>query len=409
MPAKSESYNIDTLNSFCLQNELKILNTYEDIHVNRDTPIEGYCKTENCNKTYKKAFRMLNVFKNFYCHSCLAIIKNEKMKQTCLEKYGHVTNLLVEETKNKNHSPEALLKRMQTCLEKYGVDHPSKNKLVKQKMRESSYKKFGVEYASQNKEIKNKIIASNLNKLDEAKYKRKETNLKRYGEITPSKNEHVKQKTKNTNLQKYGFNSTLQNKDVKQKTKNTNLLKYGVEYPSQNQEVKNKVKQTCLKRFGVEYCLQSEEVKNKGKHTNIQKYGYECYQHNKIAAENAAKKAYKLKTFITPSGKSILCQGYEPFALEYLLYGINIKEKHIITSRNDVPDIWYIDENNKKHRHYVDIFIPTENLCIEVKSTWTIKQKNDNIFLKQNAAKELGYKYEIWVYDDLGNCIEQLS
>jgi len=53
----------------------------------------------------------------------------------------------------------------------------------------------------------------------------------------------------------------------------------------------------------------------------------------------------------------------------------------------------------KKHRHYVDIFIPSQNKCIEVKSTWTAEKKKDNIYLKQQAAKELGYKYEIWVYN----------
>ena len=54
----------------------------------------------------------------------------------------------------------------------------------------------------------------------------------------------------------------------------------------------------------------------------------------------------------------------------------------------------------------MDIFIPSENKCIEVKSTWTAKKKKDNIFLKQNAGKELGYKYEIWVYDCKGNKVE---
>ena len=44
--------------------------------------------------------------------------------------------------------------------------------------------------------------------------------------------------------------------------------------------------------------------------------------------------------------------------------------------------------------------------CIEVKSTWTFKKKKDNIFLKQLAAKNLGYNYEIWVYDSKGNKIE---
>lgn len=83
-----------------------------------------------------------------------------------------------------------------------------------------------------------------------------------------------------------------------------------------------------------------------------------------------------------------------------------IKEYDIITGCKNVPTIWYFDENGKKHRHYVDIFIKSLNKCIEVKSTWTAKKKKDSIFLKQKAAKELGYNYEIWVYDRKGNRVE---
>ena len=65
----------------------------------------------------------------------------------------------------------------------------------------------------------------------------------------------------------------------------------------------------------------------------------------------------------------------------------------------NVPQIWYDDEQGKKHRHYVDIFIPSQNRYIEVKSTWTAEKKKDNIYLKQNAAKDLGYQYEIWIFN----------
>jgi hypothetical protein len=61
----------------------------------------------------------------------------------------------------------------------------------------------------------------------------------------------------------------------------------------------------------------------------------------------------------------------------------------------------------KKHRHYVDIFIKSQNRCIEIKSVWTAQKKKDNIFLKQNAGKELGYKYEIWVYNGKGIRVEK--
>jgi hypothetical protein len=116
--------------------------------------------------------------------------------------------------------------------------------------------------------------------------------------------------------------------------------------------------------------------------------------------EKSIKTSYKSKEYIFSSGRIDKTQGYENFALDELIINEKIDESDIITGLKNVPIIWYNDENGKKHRHYVDIFIPAQNRCIEVKSTWTAKQNQHNIFLKQNAAKELGYKYEIWVYNN---------
>ena len=113
-----------------------------------------------------------------------------------------------------------------------------------------------------------------------------------------------------------------------------------------------------------------------------------------------------MKTYILPSGKEIMCQGYEPFALDKLIKEEKITEEYIVTGFKNVPQIWYNDESGKKHRHYVDIFIPSQNRCIEVKSEWTFKLNIHNVYLKQNAAKELGYNYEIWIYNNKKEIVE---
>jgi hypothetical protein len=48
------------------------------------------------------------------------------------------------------------------------------------------------------------------------------------------------------------------------------------------------------------------------------------------------------------------------------------------------------------------MFIKSQNRCIEVKSNWTNQDKN-NVFEKQKVALDLGYKYNIWIYDNKGN------
>jgi hypothetical protein len=117
--------------------------------------------------------------------------------------------------------------------------------------------------------------------------------------------------------------------------------------------------------------------------------------------ENMLKKSHKFKNYILPSKKIIKYQGYENIALDELIINDKINESDIITGCINVPKILYVDENNKEHIHFVDIFIPSQNRCIEVKSTWTFTKSC--VLLKQKAAKALGYKYEIWVYDKKGN------
>jgi hypothetical protein len=155
-----------------------------------------------------------------------------------------------------------------------------------------------------------------------------------------------------------------------------------VENVNQSIVIRNKAKKTCLDRYGVEHVSQNQEI-----------------------YEKQNKHSYYLKDYVLPSGKIIKIQGYENYALDELLKD-NINENDIITGSRNVPEIWYLDGGDNKRRHFVDIFIPSQNKCIEVKSTWTFKKQKDIVFLKQTKAKEIGYLYEIWIYDNKGNKVE---
>jgi hypothetical protein len=184
------------------------------------------------------------------------------------------------------------------------------------------------------------------------------------------------------------------------------LEKYGIDNVLQLERVIQKRNQICLEKYGDKIVLRTELGKQTVKKTCLEKYGVENPQQVPEIAEKASKNTYRKKTYVFPSGKELLCQGYEPLALNKLVKEDNILEEDIVTGCKNVPHIWYNDENGKKHRHYVDIFIPSQNRCIEVKSTWTAEKKKDNIYLKQNAAKELGYNYEIWIYNSKKELVE---
>jgi hypothetical protein len=234
----------------------------------------------------------------------------------------------------------------------------------------------------------------------------KNTMIDKYGVEYAAKSEHFRDKMKSTTLERYGVEHGTQSEEVKEKIRKTNLEKYGFEYGLQNEEVKEKRRLSNLEKYGFENPLQREEIKEKSKKTCLKKYGVEYPSQNNEVYEKINKSSYYIKKFTLPSGNIINIQGYEHFALDELLQKANINENDIITGCKNVPTIWYNDESSKKHRHFVDIFIPSQNKCIEVKSTWTFKKQKEIVLLKKIAAKELGYLYEIWVYDNKGNKVE---
>jgi hypothetical protein len=210
-----------------------------------------------------------------------------------------------------------------------------------------------------------------------------------------------------THLKNCGFTTNLKCPITKEKIKATNMIKYGCQHISQSEEIKNKKITTCMKNFGVKFSPQSNLVQEKSKQTCLKKYGVEHPSQNKFYAEEHFKTCYNKKEYILPSGNKIHVQGFENFALDFLIKDQKIAEPDIIVGCKNVPEIWYNDVTGKKRRHYVDIFLPSKNKCIEIKSTWTAEKKKDCIFLKQDAAKKLGYNYEICVYDRKGNIVNK--
>ena len=194
-----------------------------------------------------------------------------------------------------------------------------------------------------------------------------------------------------------GMNSpiTILCKCEKEYTVRINDVKFGYKCKDCGFE---KSKNTNIQKFGFPYSIQNEEIKEKIRNTNIERYGVSNLIQNAEIFIRSQINSSKLFTF--PSGKSIDIHGYENLALKELLEN-GIFEEDIITEADLVPEIWYIDDENKKHRHYVDIYIKSQNRCIEVKSEWTLLQEKFMSY-KQNTAKTIGYEYEIWIYDHKG-------
>lgn len=130
----------------------------------------------------------------FNCSYCGKIV-NQRLRNI---------NLLCKDCKTK-----------QFCLIKYGVDNPSKDPKIIEKIKQ-----------------KNKAALP-----------------------------ETREKYRKTCLEKYGVENLFQSEQIKNKIKETLLNKYGVEHPLQSKEFKEKFKKTCNERFGVDYPSQNPEVR----------------------------------------------------------------------------------------------------------------------------------------------------
>ena len=405
-------YNNETLKKYCEDNKVKLLNNYEETNINREHKIKGICITKVCNNEFNKSFRQL-IKTGAYCYDCS--VNNGKQKGALKCKYNveylmnfcnennitlisNYTNELINRDTNING--ECIIKEcdklfnrtFRELIKLNGYCGSCCKEIGKMKIIETNLKTFGCDNAMKNEHVKQK---------------QKNTILEKYGVEHISQLDIIKEQKKEKSLKKYGSEFVLQSEEVKKKSRETNIIKYGFENPQQNIYVQQKMEDTNITKYGVKCYFNSENFEDIRIKTNIKKYGVPHHSQNSDVSERMFMSAYKNKKYKMPSGKIIDYQGYENFALDELLNIEHILEEDIITNRKDVPEIWYDDKTGKKRRHFVDLFINSQNRCIEVKSTWTNQDKN-NVLEKQQSAINLGYKYEIWIFDKNGNKLEVL-
>ena len=263
--AKRYLYNPNTLRRYTSRIEGKynkdiyeyLVNRYDDSDSLKETlfriynGIEEHPKCPTCGKPL--------VFKGIFFKFCSNICAQssdeikQKIKQTCLEKYG---------VDNYNKTKESKEKIKQTCLEKYGVEYFWQSDECKEKIKQTCLEKYGVDSPLKSEKIRNKG---------------KQTCLEKYGVDNPAKLEENKEKVKQTCLKKYGTISTTQCKEIRDKIKQSCLEKYGVDNPAKLEENKEKVKQTCLKKYGGLAPICDPNIKNQIKQTCLEKYGVDNY------------------------------------------------------------------------------------------------------------------------------------
>ena len=235
----------------------------------------GFCHNKNCHN--KCNFDNLKNGYYEYCSSKCLLSSDEhkeKVKQTCLERYGSTNVLGCEEIKQTIR---------QTKIEKYGG---MCSKEIADKAMQTKIEKYGGIFTQ---DMIEKSKQTKLERYGDSGYhnvdQMKQTNLERYGKECYSQTNECKDKVKQTNLERYGKEYYSQTEDFMSRIKQTNLERYGCEYSIGSKEVKNRIKQTNLERYGCEYSIGSKEVKDKIISASIEKYGDENPYRGKLHIE----------------------------------------------------------------------------------------------------------------------------
>jgi len=159
--------------------------------------------------------------------------------------------------------------------------------------------------------------------------------------------------------------------------KATNMKKFGKTSYSATEQYKIHHKKVCMEKYGVPHPLQNADVQAKNE-----------------------KNGLKFKLFTMPSGNIIKLQGYENRALDELLKSYS--EEQIVSGRKNMPELWWKDKDNVKHRYFCDFFLPHIKTIVEVKSTWTLKKAEEagKIEGTKKAAQDAGYEFKLMVYKE---------
>lgn len=70
-----------------------------------------------------------------------------------------------------------------------------------------------------------------------------------------------------------------------------------------------------------------------------------------------------------------------------------------------MPKILYTFEGTI-HRYCLDMYIPKDNLIIEVKSKYTLLKYSNQNKAKFETTLALGYNFKLKIYDEKGNIVK---
>ena len=280
---------------------------------------------------------------------CSSLDKNvqQKVKQTCLRKYG----------------ADSIAKLETNCFK---TNNPSKNKESREKAKQTCLKKYGCEYAWNNDT-------------------QKQTCLEKYGVDNIRKSEYCKQKIKQTCLEKYGD----EHYNNREKYKQTCLENFGVDNPIKSKEVLDKINWETRNEKSYKTKLQNNTFNT----STPEDQSYELLKEKYLyVIRQYRSKVYPFNCdFYIPHLDLYIECNYSQFHCKHKFDPTNIKD---INKLNEL-----IEKDKKSKRN----LIGKESQYYRMIYVWT-----DLDVRKRNIAKENNLNYiEFWNIEELKNWLNK--
>ena len=177
------------------------------------------------------------------------------------------------------------------------------------------------------------------------------------------------------------------------------LEKYGSECYINSEHYKKQM----LEKYGSECYINSEHYKKK----MLEKYGVVSPMQCPDLFRKAQAASFCRRPYVSPDGKVFMLLGYEGVALDDILREEGIKTFYAGEDDN-IPVFQYTGADNKSHQYYPDIYIPSENRVIEVKSVFTYNRDPEKTLDKALRVSE-DHLFELRLYDHKKKIVEILE
>jgi hypothetical protein len=299
------------------------------------------------------------------------------------------------------------------CCSEHYKKCPNQAKAADQKFRKTNLDRYGVEVPIQSDAVKEKRSITNTKKFGGAspmasasvRAKRAATNLALYGNAGAMSPDILKRREQ-TVQDRYGVTNVAQAPLVKERIKETMQATYGVSHHMQRADYRERMsavadevaprrKATMKERYGVEFAMQGAHGREAYATTCRARFGAAHARKNGAFFRKIRKGMFGFKPYTLPSGRILHLQGYEGLVLSELLR--HYKEEDF--EFTNIPTVEYVDAQGRERTYHPDIFIPGENLIIEVKSEWTLMENYDLNRRKQLACLAAGYRYQFHIKD----------